>query len=126
MVQEKKDGSRKAQRKVNTERANRDREGGTDRGLSLQLKMQCAMMAQNKDDVEQCRCDMLLVMLTKQIESTEWFVELKLKTLERMSLGGSETQVFLSINMLMEKLKKLNESCNSKDLKCVIRRCRRP
>jgi hypothetical protein len=75
--------------------------------------MQCAMMAQNKDDVEQCRCDMLLVMLTKQIESTEWFVELKLKTLERMSLGGSETQVFLSINMLMEKLKKLNESVDN-------------
>ena len=86
-VEVKKDGSRKAQGKVNTEHANRDRVVGTDRGLSLQLKMQCTMMAQNKDDAEQGHRDMRLVMLTKQIESTERLVELKLKMLERMSLG---------------------------------------
>ncbi len=112
-VQEKKDGSRKAQRKVNTERADRDRVVGTDRGLSLQSKMQCTMMAQKEDDAEQRNCDMRLVMLTKQIESTEQLVELKLKTSERMSLGGSEAQVFLSINMLMEKLEKLNETLDN-------------
>ncbi len=92
------------QRKVNTERADRDREVGTDRGLSLQSKMQCTMMTQNKDDAGQRHCDMCLVMHTKQIESTERLVELKLKTSERMGLCGSEAQVFLSINMLMEKL----------------------
>ena len=30
-----------------------------------------------------------------------------------MSLGGSEAQVFLSINMLMEKLEKLNETLDN-------------
>ena len=111
MVQEKKDGSRKAQHnKVNTECANCDREVGTNRGLSLQSKMQCTMMAQKEDDAEQRHRGMRLVMLTKQIESTERLVELKLKTPERMSLGGAMAQVFLSINMFMEKLEKLNET----------------
>ena len=95
------------------EGADRDREVGTDRGLPLQSKMQCAMMAQNEADVEQHHHDICLGMLTKQIESTERFVELKLKTSERMSLGGSEAWVFLSINMLMEKLEKSNETLDN-------------
>ncbi len=101
-------GSRKAQRKVATDRNNVDREVGFDRGLTMQWKMQCAMMAQNKDDAKQRHCDMRMMMITKQIESTERLVELKLKTSERMSLGGSEAQVFSSINLLMEKLERLN------------------
>jgi hypothetical protein len=49
-AEEKKQGSRKEQRKVNTDRNNMDREVGFDRGLNMQSKMQCAMMAQNEDD----------------------------------------------------------------------------
>ena len=44
---------------------------GTDRGLSMQLKMQYPLMAQNEDDAEQSHPEMHLVMLTKQIEPTE-------------------------------------------------------
>ncbi len=59
------------QRKVMTDRNNVDREVGFDRGLTMQWKMQCAMMAQNKDDTEQRHRDMRMMMITKQIESTE-------------------------------------------------------
>ena len=55
--------------------------------------MQCTIMAQNEDDVKQRHRGMHMVMLSKQIESTECLVELKLKTFERMSLSGSEAQV---------------------------------
>jgi hypothetical protein len=103
-----KERSRKAQRKVATDRNNVDREVGFDRGLTMEWKMQCAMMAQNKDDAEQHHRDMHMIMITKQIESTEGLVESKLKTSERMSSGGSEAQVFSSINLLMEKLERLN------------------
>ncbi len=61
---------------MNTEHADRDREVGTNRGLSLQSKMQCALMAQNEDDAEQSHPEMHLVMLTKQLESTACLVEL--------------------------------------------------
>ena len=74
----------------------------------MQLKMQCAVMAQNKDDAKQRHRDMRMLMSTKQIESTEWLVELKLKTSARMSLGGSEAQVNFVINLLMEKLEGLH------------------
>jgi hypothetical protein len=107
-VEEKKEGSRKVQCKVTTDRNNVDREVGFDRGLTMQWKMQCAMMAQNEDDIEQRHHDIRMMMITKQIESTERLVELKLKTSERMSSGGSEAQVFLLINLLMEKLERLN------------------
>jgi hypothetical protein len=52
-VEEKKAGSRKSQRKVNTERANTDREVGGDRGMTQAHRMQCAFMAQNEDDAVQ-------------------------------------------------------------------------
>jgi hypothetical protein len=100
----KKQGSRKEQRKVNTDCNNMDREVGFDRGLSMQSKMQCAMMAQNEDDADQRYRDMRMLILTKQIESTERLLELKLKTSARMSLVGSEAQVNFAINLLMEKL----------------------
>ena len=103
-AEEKKQGSRKEQRKVNTDRNNMDREVGFDRGLTMQSKMQCAMMAQNEDDADQRHRDMRMMIVTKQIESTERLVELKLKTSSRMSSAGSEAQVNFAINLLMEKL----------------------
>jgi hypothetical protein len=81
-----------------------DREVGFDRGLTMQSKMQCAMMAQNEDDADQRHRDMRMMIVTKQIESTERLVELKLKTSSRMSSAGSEAQVNFAINLLMEKL----------------------
>jgi hypothetical protein len=57
-VEEKEEGLRKAQRKVNTERANTDREVGIDRGMTLNARMQCAFMAQNVDDAVQRHRDM--------------------------------------------------------------------
>jgi hypothetical protein len=103
-AEEKKQGSRKEQRKVTTDRNNMDREVGFDRGLKMQLKMQCAIMAQNEDDADQRHRDMCMLILTKQIESTKRLVELKLKTSARMSSVGSEAQVNFAINLLMEKL----------------------
>jgi hypothetical protein len=109
-VEEKKEGSRKAQRKVTTDSNNVDREVGFDRGLTMQSKMQCAMMAQNEDNAEQCHRGMHMMMITKQIESNERLIEIKLKTSERMNLGGAdEALVLLSMNLLMEKLERLNE-----------------
>ena len=60
-------------------------------------------------DAKQRHCDMHMMMITKQIESSERHVELKLKTSKRMNLRGSEAQVFSLINLLMEKLERLNE-----------------
>jgi hypothetical protein len=103
-----------AQHKVNTECANLDREvGGNNRGLTMQSRMQCAFMAQIKDDADQHHRDIHMVMILKQIESMERLIKLKLKTSERMSMGGSEVQVFMTINILMEKLEKLNEDLDS-------------
>ena len=70
----------------------------------MQSKMQCAMMAQNENDADQRHRDMLMLIVTKQIKSTERLVELKLKTSARMSSAGLEAQVNFAINLLMEKL----------------------
>ena len=62
----------------------------------------------NEDNAKQRHRDMRMMMIMKQIQSSERLVEIKLKTSERMNLGGSdEAQVFLSINLLMEKLERL-------------------
>ena len=53
--------------------------------------MQCALMAQNEDDAVQRHCDLRMVMLTKSIESTERFVNLKMKMYDRMGRDGSDT-----------------------------------
>ena len=113
MVEEKKEGLRKVQRKAMTNHNNVDREVGFDRGLTMQSKIQCAMMVQNKDDTKQRHHDMCMMMITKHIESTERLVELKFKTSERKNLGGSEAQVFLLINLLMEKLERLKEDLDT-------------
>ncbi len=61
-AEEKRCGSRIFQPKVNAEQDNLDRElGGNERGLTMQSKMQCAFMAQNKDDTDQCHQDMQMV-----------------------------------------------------------------
>ena len=52
-VEGKKEGSRKVQRKVNTERANTDREVGIDRGMTLNTRMQYEFMAQNENNAIQ-------------------------------------------------------------------------
>ena len=62
----------------------------------------------NEDNAKQRHRDMRMMMIMKQIESSERIAEIKLKTSERMNLGGSdEAQVFSSINLLMEKLERL-------------------
>ena len=91
-----KEGLRKAQRKVNTERANMDREVGIDRGMTSNTRMQCAFMAQNEDDAVQRHRDMRMVMLTKSIELTERLVELKMKMSDRMGVEGLETHSLYS------------------------------
>ena len=52
-------------------------------------------MAQNENNAKQRHHDMRMMMIMKQIQSSEWLAEIKLKTSERMNLGGSdEAQVF--------------------------------
>ena len=108
MVEERKEGSRKAQRKVNTERANTDREVGIDRGMTMNARMQCAFMAQKEDDAVQRHCDLRMLMLTKSIKSTERLVNLKMKIYDRMGSDGGDTFSMTAINLLMEKLELLN------------------
>ncbi len=73
----------------------------------MQARIQCGFMAQNEDNADQHHRDMHIVLLTKQIESAKRLVELKMKMLERMSVGGLEEQVIMLINILMDKLEKL-------------------
>jgi tape measure domain-containing protein len=60
-------------------------------------------MAQNEDDANQRHRDMCMMMLMKQIESTERLIEFKMKNLERMGVDS-----FDGINNLMDKLEQLN------------------
>jgi hypothetical protein len=75
--------------------------------------MQCAFMAQNEDNANQQHRDMQMVMLTKQIESTEQLIELKMKMSNRMGGGGLEAYCSMAINTLMDKLEKLNSDLDS-------------
>ncbi len=70
--------------------------------------MQCGFMAQNKDDAVQRHRDMRMVMLSKQIESTERLIELKIKMSDRVGGGGSE-----AIETLMDKLENLSANLDS-------------
>ncbi len=102
-LEEKKDGSQQAHCKATKERNNNDCDVGVDRGMTMQARMQCALMAQNEDDANQRHRDMRMMMLTKQIESTERLIEFKMKMSERMGLES-----FDGINNLMDKLERLN------------------
>jgi hypothetical protein len=106
-LEEKKDGSRQAHRKITKERNNNDCDVGMNRGMTMQARMQCAFMAQNENDANQLHREMcmmmLMMMLIKQIESTERLIEFKMKMLERMGVD-----LFDGINNLMDKLKRLN------------------
>jgi hypothetical protein len=68
-AEEKKEGSMRAIHKITKEQTDINRAIGINRGMSMQAQMQCAFMAQNKDDAIQQHRDMRMVMLTKQIES---------------------------------------------------------
>jgi hypothetical protein len=74
-----------------------------DRGMTMQTRMQCTFMAQNEDDANQCHSKMRMMMLTKQIESTERLIKFKMKMLERMGVDS-----FDGINNLMDKLEQMN------------------
>jgi tape measure domain-containing protein len=113
-LKEKKDGSRQAQRKITKERNNNDRDVGMDRGMTMQVRMQCTFIAQNEDDANQRHRDMRMMMLTKQIESTERLIEFEMKMSERMGLDS-----FDGINNLMDKLEQLNA-----DLEIMMREVR--
>ena len=54
-----------------------------------------------------------MVMLKKQIKSTEQLIELKMKMSDRMGGGGSEAYCFMGINTLMDKPEKLNSDLDS-------------
>jgi hypothetical protein len=102
-LEEKKDGSRQVHCKITKERNNNDRDVGMNRGMTMQARMQCTFMAQNEDDANQRHRDMRMMMLTKQIESTEMLIEFKMKMSERMGVDS-----FDGINNLMDKLEWLN------------------
>jgi hypothetical protein len=70
-------------------------------------------MAQNKDNAIQPHRDMGMVVLTKQIESTERLMELKIKMSNRMGVGGLEAHYLMAINTLMDKLEQLNSDLDS-------------
>jgi hypothetical protein len=112
-VEERKEGSRKARRKENTERANTDREVGIDRGMTMNARMQCAFMAQNKDDAVQCHRGLRMVMLTKSIEPTERRIDLKMKMYDRVGPDGSDRYSLTANNLLMDKLEQLNLNLES-------------
>ncbi len=55
-----------------------------------------------------------MVMLMKEIQSTEQLIELKMKMSARMGGGGSEAYCLMAIsNTLMDKLEKLNSVLDS-------------
>jgi hypothetical protein len=70
-AEEKKEGLMRAIHKITIEQTDISRGIGINRGMTMQAQMQCAFMAQNEDDAIQRHRDMQMVMLTKQIGSTE-------------------------------------------------------
>ena len=64
-AEEKKEGLMRSIQKMTKAQNDINREIGMDRGMSMQAQMQCAFMAQNKDDAIQQHRDMRMVMLTK-------------------------------------------------------------
>ena len=93
---------------MNENRANNDRAYGADRGMNIESKIQCGLIAQNEDDAAHRRRELDVVRLSKLIESTEKQVKLKLNLAEKF---GEEyhAQFMMSINLLMEKLERYND-----------------
>ena len=104
----KNDNSRTGMRKCDADRAANERSYGLDRGMNLQMKIQCGMIAQSEEDAIHHRRELKLVQLSKLIESTENLIGLKLKMVDRIGNGDSSAQFNMSINILMEKLERLN------------------
>ena len=101
-------GGRTEIRKLNENRKNNDRAYGVERGMNIETKIQCGMMAQNEDDAAHRRRELNIVRLSKLIESTEKQIDLKLKMAEQF---GEEyhAQCMMSVNLLMEKLERLTD-----------------
>ena len=101
-------GGRKEIRQLTENRATNERAYGYDRGMTMEAKLQCGMIAQTEDEAEHCRHELDVVRLSKLIDSTEKHIDLKLKMVEKF---GEEyhAQFMMSINLLMEKLDRLNE-----------------
>jgi hypothetical protein len=112
-AEEKKEGLMRAICKTTKEQTDINREIGINRGMTMQTQMQCEFLAQNKDDAIQRHRDIRMVMLTKQIESTERLIELKIKMSDRMGGGGLVANCFTAIHTLMDKLEKLNADLDS-------------
>ena len=76
--------------------------------MTIELKIQCGIIARNKNDAAHRRHELDVVRLSKLIESTEKQIELKLKLAEKF---GEEyhAQFMMSINLLMEKLERYND-----------------
>jgi hypothetical protein len=107
-AEEKQEGLMRSIRKITEAQNDINREIGIDRGMSMQARMKCAFMAQNKDDAIQQHRDIWMVMLGKQIKSTERLIELKIKMSDRMGGGGLE-----AIETLMDKLENLSANLDS-------------
>jgi hypothetical protein len=104
----KNDNSRTGMRKCDADSAANERSYGLDRGMNLQMKIQCGMIAQSEEDAIHHRRELKLVQLSKLIESMENLIGLKLKMVDRIGNGDSSAQFNMSINILMEKLERLN------------------
>ena len=100
----KKDDSRTRMRKHDADRAANERGYGHDRGINLQMKIQCGMIAQSEEDAVHRHHELKLVQLSKLIESTENLIGLKLKMVDWIGNGDSSAQFNMSNNILMEKL----------------------
>ena len=101
-------GGRREIRKLTENRATNDCAYGNDRGMTMETKLQCGMIAQTEDKAEHRRHELDVVRLSKLIESTEKQIDLKMKMAEKF---GEEyhAQLMMSINLLMEKLERLNK-----------------
>jgi hypothetical protein len=71
--------------------------------------MTFGLMAQNKGNADQAHRDMMrLVTVMKRIKTTPKMIELKMTMWERMIDVSTKDSLFVSIALLMDKVKELN------------------
>ena len=88
-----------------TARKSTDRDvGGSDRGMSLATKASFGFMAQNEDDAVQRHRDMRWATLTKQIDTEQKMIDVKMKLMDTMVQGGSGEQLRMSVLMMMDRI----------------------
>jgi len=108
-VDEKKLMGRAAMKKEITARKSTDRNvGGSDRGMSLATKASFGFMAQNEDDAVQRHRDMRWATLTKQIETEQKMIDVKMKLMDTMVQGGSGEQLRMSVLTMMDRIEQWN------------------